>query len=258
MNWALVDTGTFDYAADAWGYTYGAAVEWYQGTWALRAGLFDLSIVPNSTELDPTFGQFQAVAEIERRYNLLGQPGKIAVTEFLSRGRMGTYDAAVQLAQVTNQPADIAAVREYRSRPGISLNLEQQLNSGPWHVCSVLGLPMVRSSPTSLPMSIEHWPQAWCSRGNPGDGPTMSSVWVESINGITGPHEAFLNAGGLGILVGDGKLPQPGPEEIIETYYGFPIAGLRATVDYQFINNPAYNEQRGPVSVIGGRLHAQF
>ena len=55
MNWALIDAGTFDYAADAWGYTYGAAAEWYRGNWTLRGGLFDLSIVPNSTELDPTF-----------------------------------------------------------------------------------------------------------------------------------------------------------------------------------------------------------
>jgi high affinity Mn2+ porin len=36
MNWALVDTATFDYAADAWVYTYGAAAEWYQGAWTLR------------------------------------------------------------------------------------------------------------------------------------------------------------------------------------------------------------------------------
>jgi high affinity Mn2+ porin len=130
MNCTLVDTGTFDYAADAWGFTYGAAVEWDQGPWTLRAGLFDLSIVPNSTDLDPTFGQFQALAEIERRYNLLGQPGKIALTGFISRGRMGTYDAAVQLAEVTHEPADIAAVREYRSRPGISFNVEQRLTPG--------------------------------------------------------------------------------------------------------------------------------
>ena len=53
MNWALVDTGTFDYAADSWGYTYGAAVEWYQGSWTLRGGVFDLSIIPNSPDLDP-------------------------------------------------------------------------------------------------------------------------------------------------------------------------------------------------------------
>jgi high affinity Mn2+ porin len=67
MNWSLVDTGTFDYAADAWGYTVGAAAEWYQGPWTLRAGVFDLSTAPNQTPLDPTFGQFQSVGEIERR-----------------------------------------------------------------------------------------------------------------------------------------------------------------------------------------------
>ena len=57
MNWALVDTATFDYAAESWGYTYGAAAEWYQGNWTVRGGLFDLSVVPNSPDLDPTFSQ---------------------------------------------------------------------------------------------------------------------------------------------------------------------------------------------------------
>ena len=72
-------------------------------------------------------------------------------------------------------------------------------------------------------------------------------------------HEAFLNPGGLGILVGDGKLPHPGPEQIIETYYSLPFAsGWRASPDYQFIVSPAYNRDRGPVSVIGARLHAEF
>ena len=45
LNWALIDTGTFDYAADAWAFTYGTAVEWYQGDWTYRVGLFDLPIV---------------------------------------------------------------------------------------------------------------------------------------------------------------------------------------------------------------------
>ena len=112
MNWALIDTGTFDYAADAWGYTYGAAAEWYQGDWTVRGGMFDLSIVPNSTELDPHFGQFQWVGEIERRYELWGQPGKIAVTGFLTRGRMGSFADAIALAAATGGPADTAAVRQ--------------------------------------------------------------------------------------------------------------------------------------------------
>ena len=129
MNWALIDAGTFDYAADAWGYTYGAAAEWYQGNWTLRGGLFDLSIVPNSTELDPTFAEFQWIGEIERRYDFWGHPGKIAVTGFLSRGRMGSFEDAIALAAITGGPADIAAVRQYRSRGGVSMNIEQEITS---------------------------------------------------------------------------------------------------------------------------------
>ena len=62
----------------------------------------------------------------------------------------------------------------------------------------------------------------------------------------------------LGILVGDGKLPHPGPEQIIETYYAFPLRFYRVTLDYQLIVNPAYNRDLGPVSVLGARVHAQF
>ena len=53
LNWAVVDAGTYDYAADAWAYTVGAALEWYRDAWALRFGLFDLSNVPNSPDLEP-------------------------------------------------------------------------------------------------------------------------------------------------------------------------------------------------------------
>jgi len=65
LNWAAVDAGSFDYAADAWGYTVGAAAEWYQGAWTMRMGVFDLSNVPNSVHLDPGFHEFQMVAELE-------------------------------------------------------------------------------------------------------------------------------------------------------------------------------------------------
>ena len=70
FNWAAIDAGTFDYAADAWGYTAGAAVEWYRGAWTLRGGLFDLSDVPNSARLEPGFHEFQSIVELERRYEI--------------------------------------------------------------------------------------------------------------------------------------------------------------------------------------------
>jgi high affinity Mn2+ porin len=63
----------------------------------------------------------------------------------------------------------------------------------------------------------------------------------------------------LGLLIGDGKLPHYGSEDILEAYYRAPLLGwLSAGMDYQFVANPAYNRDRGPVSVIGAQLHAQF
>jgi len=77
--------------------------------------------------LDSTFQQFQMVAEIEERHELWGQPGKLKVTGFLSRGDAGDFSDAIALAQATGLPADINAVRSYASRPGVSVNLEQQV-----------------------------------------------------------------------------------------------------------------------------------
>jgi high affinity Mn2+ porin len=257
MNWTVIDTGTFDYAADAWAYTVGAAAEWYQGPWTLRAGLFDLSIAPNATHLDPQFGQFQWVGEIERRYSIWDQPGKLAVSGFLTRGRMGSFQDAIELALLTGGPADISAVRQYQSRGGISMNLEQQLipNVGffaragtadgskePYEFTDV-----DRTVAAGLSVSGKQWGR---------DDDTFGIAGV--VNGISGVHQAFLNAGGLGILVGDGQLPHPGDEKILETYYSFPVFSTKITLDYQLIVNPGYNRDRGPVSVLGFRMHSQY
>jgi high affinity Mn2+ porin len=79
------------------------------------------------------------------------------------------------------------------------------------------------------------------------------------VNSISAVHQAFFNAGGLGILIGDGQLPHPGLEQIIEAYYSYALtASLRLSADYQLIVNPAYNTDRGPVNVFSGRVHAAF
>ena len=90
--------------------------------------------------------------------------------------------------------------------------------------------------------------------GRPDDTVGLAGV----VNGISSTHAAFFNAGGLGILVGDGQLPNPGTEKIVEMFYSFPLLSWRATFDYQYIVNPAYNRDRGSVSVVGTRLRAQF
>jgi len=257
MNWALLDTGSFDYAGDAWGYTYGAAAEWYQGDWTLRGGVFGEPIAPNSTELDTTFRQFQWVGEIERRYEFWGQPGKLAVTGFLTRARMGSFADAIALAAATGNPADIAAVRHYNSRGGVSFNLEQQITEelgvfaragvANGDIEPVAFTDIDRTVAAGLALTGKQW-------GRPDDTFGFAGV----INGITSQHQQFLNDGGLGILVGDGMLPHPGLEQIVETYYAFPVFASTVTLDYQFVVNPAYNRDRGPVSVIGARWHAEF
>jgi high affinity Mn2+ porin len=101
----------------------------------------------------------------------------------------------------------------------------------------------------SLGLSIKG--AAW---HRPGDTIGLAGV----INGIPRAEQDFFKAGGLGILAGDGNLDYA-PEEILETYYNCNIIdGLFVTPDFQFINNPAFNRDRGPVAVLGLRVHWQW
>jgi high affinity Mn2+ porin len=257
LNWTLVNTGAFDYAADAWAFTYGSAVEWYTGQWTFRAGIFDGPVVPNSSDLDPTFGQFQMVGEIERRYELWGQPGKILVTGYLTRARLGNFADAVQLAALTGATPDLSLMRTYTSKTGISANLEQQILPGiglfaragytPGHLEAYAFTDDNATLAGGASISGKFW-------NRPDDTVAIAGV----LNTISKAEEAYLAAGGLTALIGDGALPHPGPEKILEAYYTLPINAWKLTFDYQFIANPAYNRDRGPVSVVATRLHAQF
>ena len=267
LNWALINAGTFDYAGDAWGYTYGAAAEWYQGRWTVRGGIFDLSAVPaggalNGTAygLDPNLSQFQAVGEIEERHEFLGQPGKLKVTGFLSRGRMGNFQDAVNIANWTGLDPSLALAldRKFRNRPGVSVNLEQQVNESvgffaragytdgsvePWDFADI-----DRTVQAGVSISGKDW-------GRPDD--TLGFAGI--VNGLANSHEAYFAAGGLGILIGDGQLPSYGLEKILESYYNYALTpNIKFGLDYQLIIDPAYNATRGPANLFAARLHWQF
>lgn len=258
LNWTAIDAGSFDYAADAWGFTVGASAEWYHGGWALRAGFFDLSDVPNSEHLEPGFHEFQLIGEIEHRHEFLGHPGKLLVTYYESHGRMGLLDDAVRLAGQTNTPVDISAVRKYRKRVGVSLNLEQQLAAdlGLFARAGEAGGNVEAYEFTDIDRAVE---LGLSLKGNRWHRERDTVGLVAMVNGISATRERFLRAGGLGILVGDGQLPRPGAERIIETYYSAALySQVFVTADFQRIVDPAYNRDRGPASVIALRFHAQF
>jgi high affinity Mn2+ porin len=257
LNWALITAGSFDYAADAWGYTYGAAAEWYRGDWTWRAGAFDLSITPNNAVLTSDFHQFQLIGEAERRFSWRGRPGAVRATGFLSRGRMARYDDATALAKATGEPADVALVRRYKTRPGLHVSLAQEVADGVG-VFARLGAADGEYEAYEY-TDIDQTAQAGVSvsgaRWGRKDDTAAAAVVV---NKLSQAGERYLDAGGLGILVGDGKLPHPGAETILEAYYRFGLAkDVHLTLDNQVVVNPAYNRDRGPVNVIGLRLHLQ-
>jgi len=149
-------------------------------------------------------------------------------------------------------------VRQFRTRVGASLSIEQQLapDLGLFARAGKASGNVEAYEFTDIDRALELGLSLKGARWNR----TNDTVGLATmVNGISATRERFLNAGGLGILVGDGQLPDPGPERIVETYYSAAIfSQLFVTADFQRIVNPAYNRDRGPVSVIAIRFHAQF
>ena len=259
LNWSVLDLGAFDYAADAWGFTYGAAAEWYQGRWAARLGAFDLTNLPNSSYLNmPLLQQTQYVGELEERHTLWDQPGKLKALYWISFGQLGTYNDAVAVGAATGQTPSTIAVEHWQSKYGAGLNLEQQ-------IAPDLGLFaragwMQGSVEETDFTDIDQSAQIGVSLAGTRWGRANDTVGVAGVvNQISHAAKVYLAAGGLGGIIGDGQLPKAGPEQIFETYYKYAMFSFaNLTLDYQFINNPAYNRERGPANVFALRLHGEF
>ena len=257
LNWSIVDAGAFDYAADSWGYTKGLAAEWTQSWWTLRGGVFALSSQPNSERLDSGFRQYALVGEFEERHQWWGNDGKFKVLGFINRGNMASYTDAVRAGLTTGSVPDAGSVRRMQSRPGIAFNLEQALSStvGMFARLSWNDGRKEAFDFTEINRSLS----AGLSIGGAGWGRQEDKLGVAvAINGLSKEARQYFSAGGMGILIGDGQLNY-GWEQILESYYSLPIAkDLRLTADYQYVVNPAYNRDRGPVSIYAMRVHWDF
>ncbi len=259
LNWAIIDLGTFDYAADAWGFTYGAAAELTLGDWTGRLGVFDGSTVPNDKALDPKpFDQTQEVVEIEHRQRLFDREGKVKLLAFLTEARLGSYDDAIALARATGGTPDTALVRKMRDKAGVGINLEQPLDDD-------LGV-FLRAGATQGNDEVYEFTEInrtlsfGASLAGPAwDRPDDRIGSALAFNGLSEAAKRYLQAGGEGVLIGDGQLTNSAGEMIWESYYSFALAeGFAVSADYQLVNHPAYNRDRGPVSVLAARAHLQF
>ncbi len=255
MNWSMWAPGAFDYSADKVGLTYGATAELNQKQWALRSGYFLMQSVSNANNFDTkVFERGTYALELEARFSLFSQPGKLRTIAWLNSAFSGSY------RETLNNPAfnlDIAQTRTGRIKYGYVVSLEQALTDevgvfGRWSwndgKTEIMAFTDIDAS-LSLGASIKG--TRW---GRPDDVVGIGGA----INALSRDHRDFIAAGGLGVLIGDGQLNYR-RERILESYYAFALnKQLTLTGDYQLITNPAYNADRGPVHVFSGRLHGEF
>ncbi len=255
LNWGLVANEAWDYPADSLGFTTGISIELNQPQWTLRYGFCQVPRVSNGLALDQHFLQAWAMGtEFERRYNINGHPGAVRFLSFLNQAHMGSYEEVVDNPSLNS---NIALTREYRFKYGFGLNVEQELVKDigafmrlGWsdgHTEAWMYSDVDHAASLGLSVKGSFWHR------------TNDTVGVAGIlNGATPIHRQFFADGGTGILAGDGALNY-GLEQIVETYYDFAIyKTLHGALDYQFINHPAFNRDRGPVSVVSARLHWEF
>jgi high affinity Mn2+ porin len=258
MNWAMWSSGAYDFPADLPGYTRGAVVELNRKDWAVRAGVVQVPSAPNSDVLASKGGG--AVVELEERYAIFDQPGKLRLGAFGNQGHTANYREA--LATVAADPtldinATTVSIRHTLPKYGFYANMEQQIakdvgifaraswNDGQTEILSFTDID--RSLSGGLSVKGSYW-------GRPSDTVGIGGA----MNGLSGAHRDFLAAGGIGLLIGDGQLNYR-EEKILEAYYAYSLNKWSTlTFDYQFVANPSYNADRGPVSIFTARAHAEF
>ena len=257
MNWALMDNGAWDYPANTRGYTMGGVAELGQPDWTLRFAFTMVVTQANSSTWDAKIGKASTqTLEYEKRYTLNGQKGTVRLLAFRNNGKFGNYNLSI--AQNTTAP-NVDTTQAYgRHKYGFGVSADQYLSKD-------LG---VFAKASWNDGHTQTWFFTEIDRSLTFGGILKGGSWKRNDdelglafigNGLSGPHKNYLAAGGYGFLFGDGKLNYA-PELIAELYYKLNAYQQKffLTPDYQFILNPGYNKDRGPVYVFSIRAHVEF
>jgi high affinity Mn2+ porin len=262
LNWSFINDTVWDFAADTRGYSRGAAIEWVNDDWALRAGSFQMPTVANGVDLDGDLLHSHGdQIELELHRSLL--PERDTVLRLMAYGnhaRMGDYREAIDIAARQKTIPNIISTRASgRVKYGFTLNLEQPLtvDGGTglfgrfgWNDGATETFAYTEADWT-LSTGVQIAGAPWCR-------PSDHLGIAVAANGLSEAHENYLARGGLGFEIGDGRLSYR-PETIVESYYALQATSwLAFTVDYQLIADPGHNAARGPVSVVGIRAHLEL
>ncbi len=263
LNWTVVNDGAYDYAADTRSYTYGVILDFEDRYWGFRFGEALLSKRANGLNLQKNLQDAHSENyELELRPRLMPRRATtVRVLAFTNFANMGDYHQAIDqfLAGKTPMPDITAHPRQVALKYGFGINLEQDFSD------ELRGFARAGWNEGQH----ETWNYTECDdtvalggdvRGNFWNRPKDKFGVAFVGNGISRNHRRYLALGGLGLDLGDGRLTY-GPEKLVECYYNLPIplhSGLFGALDVQYIDNPGYNRDRGPVIVLGARLHVEL
>jgi hypothetical protein len=259
LNYAFLFNTAWDYASDTRGYSIGASVAFVHPTWRLIFGSYQVPVTRNGMTLDDQIYRARGDnAELSLAPGSVGTVIRLLV--FRNEGRMGDYRDAMAIGAATGTvPSTLANQQPGRTKYGFGLNMEQPLaNDGETGLFARAGwangtnsnwsyTEVDRDASMGLQVSGRNW-------GRPED---RFGIGL-GVDGITGSHRHYLEEGGIGMLVGDGALNY-GLEQVMEAYYRIQLGRyVQLSPDFQYIENPGYNRDRGPIQVYGMRLHLSY
>ena len=266
LNWTTDNNGAWDYAADTRGYTNAAIVEYDDKVWSARYGVALMPTVANGIDFDWNLKRASGQnVEVEWRHGLLGgllapeRKGVVRALGYVNHAHMGLYRDAnkAYLAGLDATP-DIVKHETYSAvKYGFGLNVEQELTRN-LRVFGRFGWNEGQHESfayTEVDQTVEFGGDFAGRRwGRVDDKVGLAFV----SNAIKRDHQAYLRLGGLGFLIGDGRL-RYAREDIVEGYYNLHAwRGVYYSLNAQYINHPGYNQDRGPVLVESLRMHVDF
>jgi hypothetical protein len=261
MNWSLWNNTAWDYAADTRGYTAGFVLGYISPLWSLKYGMYRMPVRANGQELEASLWRAQG-DNLELTLSPSQVSTVVRLLAYRNTARMGIYSQTLAIAAADDATPNIVADdRDGRKKYGFGINAEQPLaDNGATGVFARFGwndgktesfafTEVDRLASIGGEVSGSHWQRA----------DDVAGIAVAD-EGLSAWHREYLAAGGLGFLLGDGRLDYA-HEEILETYYRLQLpwqwAHVQLSPDYQFIRNPGFNAARGPVSFWAIRFHIE-
>jgi hypothetical protein len=275
FNMAFMTYSSWDFPSDARGYSWGGTAELYWDEWAFRIGRTTPPQNPNQLQTDFRIWKYYGDAlELEHDHSLLGQHGAVRLLGYRNHVETGRFDDAVAALQADPQKnaaactsynygsgnvtaPDLCWVRKPNVKLGIGLDLEQYITPdiGAFFrgMYSDGRTEVDAYNPADRSVSI-----GAVAKGSAWHRPFDVTGVGLGVSWISQAHAQYLAMGGVDGFIGDGHLRRAA-EGVAEVFYSVNL--LKAvwfSADYQFLWNPGFNADRGPVNVIGGRVHAEF